>query len=133
MTAGETEQAESPSDTLNVKRIEAEADARNGVQASSTIVDGDEKETGNKSSTPSEESEAAMPPLKKLDTKASKGEEMPKSKIAIIMAALCVCSAPHCPHPSPPYPPTATTTKTLHIYDEDTDHLERRWQFFWRR
>jgi hypothetical protein len=105
MTAGETEQAESPSDTLNVKRIEAEADARNGVQASSTIVDGDEKETGNKSSTPSEESEAAMPPVKKLDTKASKGEEMPKSKIAIIMAALCVCSAPHCPHPSPPYPP----------------------------
>lgn len=96
MAAGETEQVESPSDALNVKRTEAEAG--NGVEGSSTIVDGDEKETGNKSTTPSEESEVATPSVKRPDMNAvKKGDEMKKSKIAIIMAALCVCPTPHRP------------------------------------
>ncbi len=92
MIARDEEKLESPTDGLDEKRIEAEADSGNGEDApSSTAIDGHENEIQNGSSSPSEKSETALPPVQKQESKASQGEEMKKSKIVLIVAALCVC------------------------------------------
>jgi hypothetical protein len=96
MTVRDEEKAESPAGVLDTKRMEAEADMENNNGRdvpSSTVVEGDEKEGRNESSSPPSPSDedVAMPPVKPQESRASQGEKMKRSKIAVIMAALCVC------------------------------------------